>query len=65
MGEIQWTPLVPVQPNQNIEMGRKMEPTMAMGSRASGMKSSNNPLVELGNQEEGNTYVRDHWRTWA
>lgn len=47
MGTIQCTLLLLVQPNQNIEIGRKTAPTMAMGRRASGMKSTTRKLVEF------------------
>ena len=40
MGTIQCTLAVPVQPNQNIEIGSRIEPTIATGRRISGTKAS-------------------------
>ena len=40
MGTIQCTPLLLVQPNQNMEIGSKMAPAIAMGRRDSGTKST-------------------------
>ena len=65
-GTIQWMLADDVQPNQNMEMGRRIPPTIAIGRRFSGMKSAERAgLVSHFALRHGrrNAYSEHHWRT--
>ena len=66
IGTIQWTLAELVQPNQNIEMGRRIAPTMAMGRRSSGTKSGGDKMsVTTKTCKEDDTYQLRRSPTWA